>query len=365
MSEATKTALVLGITGSVGREIAKVLEARGWRISALHRNSAAASKAAGLPQEVRWLQGDSLQAADVMKAAEGAALIVHAVNPPNYHNWRGLALPMLENSIKAAHAHGARIVLPATVYNYGRDAAPVLKENSPQRPPTAKGAVRVEMEMMLQRASLYGVRSLVVRSGDFFGPGAGNSWLTRGIVRAKRRIKSLSYPGAAAVGHSWAYLPDLAETVARLLESPRPLSNYELFHFRGHWFERGVELAETICRLGGIPYSQIKPFPWWALNLGAPFVEVFREMREMRYLWEVPLRLDNAKLYAHIGEEPHTPTEAALSATLGHLLAPRSHGRSASTELKHSANNSMAVLSCALESPANPISSPGRVGRFL
>ena len=345
MSETTKMALVLGITGSVGREIATVLNARGWRISALHRNPEAASKLAGLPAGVRWFKGDSMQADDVLAAAAGAALIVHAVNPPNYHNWRGLALPMLENTIKAAHAEGARIVLPATVYNFGRDAAPLLKENSPQRPPTAKGAVRVEMEMMLQRASLYGVRSLVVRCGDFFGPGAGNSWLTRGIVRTKGAIKSLSYPGTQAVGHSWAYLPDLAETVARLLESPRPLSNYEVFHFRGHWFARGVEMAEAVCRLGDPPYRQIKTFPWWALNLAAPFVEVFREMRDMRYLWEVALQLDNAKLYAYIGEEPHTPTDAALAATLGHLLASGSHGRSASTELKQSANNSMAVFS--------------------
>ena len=297
-----------------------------------------------MPPGVRWLQGDSMRVADVVRAAQGAALIVHAVNPPNYHNWRGLALPMLENTIKAAHTHGARIVMPATVYNFGPDAAPVLKENSPQRPPTAKGAVRVEMETMLQRASLYGVRSLVVRSGDFFGPGAGNSWLTRGIVRAKRRARSLSYPGTPTVGHSWAYLPDLAETVVRLLESPRPLANYELFHFAGHWFERGVRIAEIVCRLGDIPLRQIKPFPWWALKLAAPFVEVFREMGEMRYLWEIPLRLDNAKLFAYIGEEPHTPIEAALLATLGHLLAPRLQVRSARTDVKPSTNHSLAGL---------------------
>jgi nucleoside-diphosphate-sugar epimerase len=329
--------LILGITGSVGRELARVLAERGWRLTALHRDPAAAMKTDGLPHALQWLQGDSMQAADVMKAAEGATLIVHAVNPPKYHNWRGLALPMLENTIKAAHAHGARIVLPATIYNFGRDAAPILRENSPQRPPTAKGAVRVEMEVMLQRASLYGVRSLVVRSGDFFGPGAGNSWLTQGMVRAKRRIKSLSYMGTPNVGHSWAYLPDLAETVAQLVESPRSLADYEVFHFRGHWFERGVELAEIICRMGGIPYRQIKPFPWWALKLAAPFVEVFREMQEMRYLWKVPLQLDNSKLCAYIGAEPHTDIETALTATLGDLLAAGAHGGTV--------DNSMAVLS--------------------
>jgi hypothetical protein len=36
----------------------------------------------------------------------------------------------------------------------------------------------------------------------------------------------------------------------------------------------------------------------------APFVETFREMIEMRWLWTSPLRLDNHKLVAFLGEEP-------------------------------------------------------------
>jgi hypothetical protein len=40
-------------------------------------------------------------------------------------------------------------------------------------------------------------------------------------------------------------------------------------------------------------------------------------MLEMRYLWQVPLQLDNEKLRAAIGAEPHTPIETALAATLG------------------------------------------------
>jgi hypothetical protein len=40
-------------------------------------------------------------------------------------------------------------------------------------------------------------------------------------------------------------------------------------------------------------------------------------MLEMRYLWQVPLQLDNTKLRALIGQETHTPLEAAIAATLG------------------------------------------------
>ena len=36
----------------------------------------------------------------------------------------------------------------------------------------------------------------------------------------------------------------------------------------------------------------------------------------MRYLWQTPLRLDNTRLVAALGREPHTPLEQAVEATL-------------------------------------------------
>jgi len=326
MQSATQTALIIGITGSIGREVTGALIRRGWQVRALHRAPAAA--AGKFPDAVQWVKGDAMLANDVIEAARGAALIVHAANPPKYRNWRGLALPMLDNTIAAARISNARILLPATVYNFGLDAPRVLKESSPQIPTTRKGQVRIEMELQLQKASLYGVRSIVVRAGDFFGPGAGNSWLTQGMIRARDRVRSVFYPGPADVGHSWAYLPDLAETMVRLIECEHPMSNYEVFHFRGHWLERGVEMAEGVCRVRGISSRRIKPFPWWAIKLASPFVNVCHEMLEMRYLWQVPLRLDNSKLRALIGTESHTPIEAALAATLDDR--PRSIGHESS-----------------------------------
>jgi nucleoside-diphosphate-sugar epimerase len=247
----------------------------------------------------------------------GTTLIVHGVNPPNYHNWRGLALPMLDNTIAAARVNNARILLPATIYNFGEDAPQVLKESTPQNPASRKGQVRVEMELKLQEAADYGVRSMVVRAGDFFGPGAGNSWLTRGMTSSSPLLRSVFYPGAPSAGHSWAYVPDLAETMVRLIECERSMEAFEVVHFGGHWFERGADMAELVCRVRGTSPKRIKPFPWWAIKLASPVVGVFREMLEMRYLWQVPLQLNNEKLRTLIGAEPHTPIEIALAATFG------------------------------------------------
>jgi nucleoside-diphosphate-sugar epimerase len=316
MRTTQQTALVIGVTGSIGSEVAAALVSRGWQVRALHRNPAAAMTSA-LLQSVQWIKGDAMQLNDVVAAARGTTLIVHAANPPNYRNWRGLALPMLDNTIAAAKAGNARILLPAAIYNFAEDAPQILMESSPQNPSSRKGQVRVEMELKLQKASLDGVRSMIVRAGDFFGPGAGNSWLTRGMISSSPLLRSVFYPGPPNIGHSWAYLPDLAETMVRLIECERPMDAFEVVHFRGHWFERGVGLAELVCGVRGMSPTRIKPFPWWAIKLASPFVDVCHEMLEMRYLWRVPLQLNNEKLRSLIGTEPHTPIEIALAATLG------------------------------------------------
>ena len=328
MHSAARTALVIGITGSLGREVAGALLRHGWQVRALHRDPAAAESSSTLPKSVQWVKGDAMQSSDVVEAARGTELIVHAANPPNYRNWRGLALPMLHNTIAAARICKARILLPATIYNFGANAPTAVTENSPQIPTSRKGQVRVEMEQRLQEASHEGVRSIVVRAGDFFGPGAGNSWLTRGMIMSRDRVRTVYYPGPPGVGHSWAYLPDLAETMARLIDCERPMSAYEVFHFGGHWLEHGVKMAEGVCRALSISKDRIKPFPWWAVKLGSPFVNAFHEMLEMRYLWQVSLRLDNSKLRALIGAEAHTPLEEALAATLDRR--PRAIGQGSS-----------------------------------
>jgi nucleoside-diphosphate-sugar epimerase len=52
------------------------------------------------------------------------------------------------------------------------------------------------------------------------------------------------------------------------------------------------------------------------MGLASPFVPLFRELKEMRYLWETPVRMTNARLVATLGAEPHTPLEEAVRATL-------------------------------------------------
>lgn len=315
---AARTALIIGATGSFGAHAAQALLKHGWTIRALNRNPEAAAKTAGLRTPIDWVKGDAMVAADVIAAAQGVQLIVHAANPPRYRNWKGTVLPMLDNAIAAAKASGARLMLPTSVYNYAPDMGPSIGEDAPELPVTRKGAIRVECERRARQASNEGVKVLILRAGDFFGPAAPNSGLSWLVTHKAGRMTGVYRPGPADVGHAFAYLPDLAETLARLMDAEDRLGAFERFHFRGH-FEPTGALGEAIRRVSGQPRLPINAFPWFVVRAASPFNETFRELWEMRYLWRRPIGLSNAKLVAFLGEEPHTDFDVALRASLADM----------------------------------------------
>ncbi|WP_018150843.1 SDR family oxidoreductase [Leeia oryzae] len=307
--------LVLGATGGIGGEVARRLVKQGWTVTALTRRLPASDTQDG----IRWKTGDAMNPQNVLDAAAGATWIVHAVNPPGYRDWEKLVLPMLDNTIAAARQTGARILLPGTVYNYGPDAFPLLDEQSPQQPQTKKGKLRVQMEQRLQAATAFGVQSLVVRAGDFFGPRVANSWFSQALIKPGQKISALTYPGQAGIGHQWAYLPDVAETMVRLMERHDQLADFDTFHMQGHWDPDGTALATAIARVTGNPALKVKSFPWFLMPVLALFKPTIKEMLELRYLWKTPLQMRNAKLVSLLGQEPHTPLDDAIRATLSGL----------------------------------------------
>ncbi|MCZ6616479.1 MAG: SDR family NAD(P)-dependent oxidoreductase [Thaumarchaeota archaeon] len=314
-SAQAKTILVIGATGGIGRETARAFLQAGWTVRALARKPEAAAKTFGNLVGVKWLKGDAMQMNDVIRAAEGAAVIFHGANPPDYVKWRELAIPMLANTIEVARKSGARLLFPANIYLFGPDSWPLISETSPQHPLTEKGAIRLEMENMIV---VSGLKSLVVRGGDFFGGHAPGSWLQNAMVKPGKAVRSVTYPGRHDAGHSWAYLPDLAQTFLKLTER-EGLGAQENFHFRGHYFENGVEMARAIARAAGNENMKVTKFPWALIRLLSPFKKSYREIMKMRYLWQETIELDNTKLVAFLGEEPHTPLDAALTHTLREL----------------------------------------------
>ena len=307
-----KTALVLGASGGFGHAVSQALLAHGWRVRALSRRSPAANTA----DRIEWQRGDAMKPAEVAAAAVGADVIVHAANPPQYRGWARRVPAMLESAIAAARASGARLMVPVSIYPFDPARTPVISETTPPAPVSGKGRIRAETEARLRQATSEGVKVLLVRSGDYFGPPPVNGWLSAAMVKPGKPVRGVTYPARHDVGHTWAYLPDLAETTVRLLEQESRLQPFEVFNFAGHGLTRGIEMAQAIARVAGDSGMPIRRFPWLAVQAIAPFSETLRGLVEMRYLWRRPLTLDNSKLIAFLGAEPHTPLDEAVRETL-------------------------------------------------
>jgi nucleoside-diphosphate-sugar epimerase len=302
-----RIALVLGASGGIGGETARALLARGWQVRGLVREMRP-----GLDPAIAWHKGDAMVRSDVLAAAEGVSVVVHAVNPPGYRDWDKLVLPMLENSIAAAQANDARLALPGTIYNYDPAETSVARPDSPQQPRTRKGGIRKAMEARIEDT---GVRALILRAGDYYGPHPGNSWLAQGMITPGKPVTKVTNPGRKGVGHAWAYLPDVGETFARLLTREDELPRFARFHFAGHWDPDGSRFPAAIAAAGGRKAKLVR-LPWGLLPLVALFNPTIRELLEMRPFWNHPVRLDNRALVAFLGEEPHTPLGESLAASL-------------------------------------------------
>jgi nucleoside-diphosphate-sugar epimerase len=310
----SKIVLVIGAAGGIGGATAAALSRHGWTVRGLTRRPQADTAA------ITWIAGDAMKAADVLAAAQGASLIVHGANPPGYRNWATEVLPMIDHTIAAAKAVGARIVLPGTVYNFGADAFPVLHEDSPQHPATRKGAIRVAVEQKLRAAANAGVPVLIVRAGDFFGPNTtGNSYFSAAMVQPGAPVRRIVNPARRGCSHAWAYLPDLGETIARLMDRQHALGAFEVFHFAGHQLNSDA-MAKAIAKAAGKTDLRVWPFPWFAIIALQPFVRLFREMAEMRYLWSTSISLDGNRLEAFLGADlPRTSLDTAVRDTLSGL----------------------------------------------
>ena len=314
------TVLVLGARGRFGLSAARAFAQAGWRVLGQMRPGRP-DPATDPAAAIEWLGIDLFDTQALTAAAAGATVVVHALNPA-YTNavWQAQVLPMTDAAIAITRALGATLMVPGNVYNFGTGMPAVLREDTPQLARTVKGQVRIAMEHKLQHS---GVRCIVIRAGDFFGAGKG-TWLDMAMVKDIRKGR-FTYPGAPDIATPWAYLPDLARTFVAVAQRRAELPAFEVLHFAGHritgqrWLEVLGAIAQAHAWVQPGAALTMNRLPWPVIRIGALVVPTWAALLEMRYLWQTPHALANARLTALIGAEPHTPLHHAVLATLADL----------------------------------------------
>ncbi len=284
-----ETVLVLGPTGKFGRHAAATFEARGWQVRRFRRGV------------------DDLRA-----AATGAAVIVMGWHPPSYEDWAREMMPMHARVIEVAKATGASVIVPGNVYVYGPDAPFGWTAETLHLASNPLGRLRIGVEAAYRDA---GVRTILLRCGDFIDDRASGNWFDR-FITPRAAKGSISYPGPVDVPHAWAFLPDVARAAVLLAERRDSLATFEDVPFAGYTLT-GAELANGIGQALG---HEVRPgrFAWLPLRLARPVMPVLRGVFEMRYLWSLPHRLDGGKLARLCPEFVPTPLDDALRAGLAH-----------------------------------------------
>lgn len=259
-------------------------------------------------------------------AAQGADVIVHAVHPP-YPDWAQIMPVHTKNVIAAARASAATVIVVGNVYTFGENAPELYSETLTPAPTTRKGHLRLDMERAFEAAAADGVRSVILRGGDFIERERTGNWFESYLTK-KLHKGVFTYPGARDAVHAWAYLPDMARAMVGLAAIRDTLPAFSSFGFEGYSVT-GDALHEALEHTGGRPLKA-KSFPWPLMRVLAPFNPMVREVLEMRYLWDVPHRVDGAPLAAALPDFRPTPFDEALRHVLAQQpAARRDQGRDA------------------------------------
>ncbi len=297
----TQTALILGASGRFSRHAAHALRRRGWTVRLFDRRTD-----------------------DLATAAEGAELIVAGWNPA-YQDWAAQVPDLHARIRKVALANDATVILPGNVYVFGEQTPAPWGEHTPHGATNPLGVIRRKMEQAYKDE---GVRTIVLRSGDYLDTEASGNWFD--IALTKKLTKGiLTYPGVLDAPHAWAFLPDLTRAMAELADMRATLHRFEDIPYPGYTLT-GAELAQGLARATGQPV-RTKTMSWLPLQLLRPFNRGFKHLLEMRYLWSKPHWLDGTRLHDLLPGFQQTPLEEALQLATSHLDRPTYHSMSTQT----------------------------------
>ena len=286
----TRTAVIMGQNGKFGGAVARALATAGWTLRAFRRGQD-----------------------DLTQMALGADVIVMGAHPPSYDLWSA-QMPGLHHRVQqAALASGVLVLFPGNVYVYGMGAGPVLGPDTPHAATNPLGRLRVDVETAYARA---GVRTLILRAGDFIDAAPSGNWFDRFMT--PRLAKGIfRYPGRTDVPHAWAFLPDLGRAAAALLDDPARYHGVTEVLFPGYTLT-GADMAAILSRCVGRDVAP-RPFPWWQVRMLRPFMPALGGVLEMRYLWDMPHRLDQSGFRALVPDFVETPVQTALHQATAHL----------------------------------------------
>ncbi len=299
---------ILGANGVIGRELSPHLLSYTDRVRQVSRAPASVHPTDEL------VRADLLDAKATAEAIAGSSVTFLVAGLKYDHKvWEEQWPKVMRNAIDGCKRHGSALVFLDNVYAYGRVDG-VMTEDTPYNPSSRKGEVRARIASMFMDEVKRGeLRGLIVRSADFYGPGAVLSVTHATVTERIKAGKTPQWLGNAQVVHTFTYTPDAGRTLALLGNTATAYG--QVWHaLTSKEPMTGEEYVRLACELSGRPF-RLQVAPRWMLALMGLFVPAIRESREMLYQFEHDYRFDSSKFERAFGLTA-TPYRKGVATTL-------------------------------------------------
>jgi len=296
---------VLFGAGQVGHPLAQQLLAMGKQVRVAKRT------AGGVPAGSELAPGDAADPAFCERAARGAAVVYHCMNPPyDSKIWAEKIPRYMGNLIAAAARSKARLVVLDNLYMLGRPQGRPFNEDTPMNPCSRKGEIRARATAQLFDAHRRGdVVATSGRASDFYGPGGTQTGLGDFFWPRALKGKTAYSPFPVDAVHTYHYIPDVAAGLAALgcadadvygrpwmLPCSAPGTLRDLVQRLADTMKRPINIAQV---------------PRIAVKAAALFMPLMREIDEMLYQWDEPFVVDDRRFRERFHLTPADPQEAA------------------------------------------------------
>lgn len=304
---------IFGAGGAVGRELVPVLVAAGKSVRVVGRSPERLRREfSKYGNAVELCEADLSKPDEAAIAAKDVETIVYLVGVP--YTQFAMHPKLSRIAVDAAVSSGVRrFVHISTVYPYGKPQHEMVNESHPREPHTFKGRMRKEQEdIVLGADGKNGMRTVVLRPPDFYGPTAELSYV-RAIFDAAASGGTANVIGPIDTLHEFIFVPDLAATVFALAEKEEAFG--EAWNVAGAGLITTRRFADLVFEARG-RRGKLRVANKFILRVLGIFDPFLREVQEMHYLWTSPVALDDGRLRALLPDLSKTPYEEGIRLTL-------------------------------------------------
>ena len=290
---------ILGSSGVIGKEVAKVLPQYTDKIRLVSRDPKKVNKNDEL------LKANLLNADETLRAVKDSKIVYLTVGLQYDKNiWRKQWPILMQNVIDACKKNKSKLVFFDNVYSYGKVNG-WMRESTPHNPVSEKGKVRSQLNQMIMNEVENGnLNAIIAKAADFYGPNSPLSFVNVMVFENLKKGKKAQWLIDPDKKHSFTFTPDAGKGTAILGNSE--LAYNQIWHLpTNRDVLTGKEFIELAAKAMNASPKYVTVKKWMIQMLGV-FNKILRESTEMLYQNDSDYLFDSTKFEKAYNFSPTT-----------------------------------------------------------